>query len=147
MLQIFDLILDFFRMDHSPRPNDETEKNEHKHTVRKFSQKRWFFWVPIWLGIRWKIKKMQRIFNAGRAPSSSAELGQQSISLIFELGRPRQSSAELGRSQPSSAQLGRGQPRIPTELGPNKSDIFRSRWQKIESLCFYDLELARCESV
>ena len=132
-------------MDHSPRPNDETEKNDHKATVLQFSQKRWFFGVPGRPGIRWKIKKMQRIFNAGRAPASSAELGQQSKSLIFELGRPRPSSAELGRGEPSSAQLGRAQPRMPTEPGPQKCDISRSRWQKNESFYFYDLELARSE--
>ena len=62
--------------------------------------------------------------TASRAPSSSAELGQQSKSLIFELGRPRPSSAELGRGQPSSGQLGRGQPSMPTELGPNKCIFF-----------------------
>ena len=146
MLQIFDLILDFFRMDHSPRPNDETEKNGNKHTVLQLLQKRLFFWIPGWPGIRWKIKKIQRIFNAGRAPSSSAELGQQSKSLIFELGRPRPSSAELGRGEPSSAQLGRAQPRMPTEPGPKKCDFPRSRWPKNEFLYFYDLELARYDS-
>ena len=45
MLQIFDLILDFFRMDHSPRPNDKTEKNGNKHTVLQLLQKSGLFGV------------------------------------------------------------------------------------------------------
>ena len=88
--------------------------------LRKFSQKRCFFWVPGRPGIRWKIKKMQRISNAGRAPSSSAELGQQSKSLIFELGRPRPSLAEVSQARPSSAGLIRG---CRWSLGP-KNVIF-----------------------
>ena len=120
-------------MDHSPRPNDETEINDQVHTVRKFSQKRWFFWVPGWPGIRWKIKKMQRIFNAGRAPSSSAELGQQSKSLIFELGRPRPSSAEASRAQPSSAGLSRGCRR---SLGPKNVIFPAPDGQKMSSSIF-----------
>ena len=120
-------------MDHSPRPNDETEKNQQLHTVRKFSQKTRFFGVPGRPGIRWKIKKMQRISNAGRAPSSSAELGQQSKSLIFELGRPQPSSAEASRARPSLAGLSRGCRR---SLGPRNVIFPAPDGQKLSSSIF-----------
>ena len=121
---------------HSPHSNGNFERQDLRDWKLRPARdrKKWFFGVTGWPGIHWKNKKIQRILTAGRAPSSSAELGQQSKSLIFELGRPRPSSAELGRGEPSSAQLGRAQPRMPTEPGPKKCDFPRSRWPKNEFL-------------
>ena len=76
---------------------------------------------------------MQRIFNAGRAPSSSAELGQQSKSLIFKLGRPRPSSAGASRARPSSAGLSRGCRR---SLGPKNVIFPAPDGQKMSSSIF-----------
>ena len=128
-------------MDHSPRPNDETEKKRPIARVKEIFAKKVVFWGPGPAGDPLENQENAKDFQCW---PSSVELGRARPAVKILNIRARPASAELGRGEPSSAQLGRAQPRMPTE--PKKCDFPRSRWPKNEFLYFYDLELARYDS-
>ena len=95
MLQIFDLILDFFRGDHSPRPTDKKMQNEQLLYVKEISAKN-----VVFLGSR-----------AGRA-SVGKSRKRKGFSMLAELRRARPAVKILNiRARPAAAELGRAWPR------------------------------------
>ena len=102
MLQIFDLILDFFRMDHSPRPNDVKMQNGQLFQVKEIFAKKVVFWGP---GLARDPLENQENAKDFQCWPSSVELGRARPAVEILNIRTRPASAEFGRARPRSAEL------------------------------------------
>ena len=117
-------------MDHSPRPNDETEKNDYIRYGKEIFAKKVVFLGPGLAGDPLENQENAKDFQCW---PSSVELGRARPAVEILNIRTRPASAEFGRARPRSAELRPARP----------GSAEHADGAGAQQMCFFSLQMAK----